>query len=78
MNAKYIMTDRGPIIFPDTFLHSAFKSFHPTSAGMVMISADNVTTYDKSLSLKLEPDVDDADMIRFFFGIGDREKKIKP
>lgn len=55
MKAKYVMTRNGPIVFPLSIEHSAFRNFNPTSAGFVLIDEKgNVSTYGKSQSLNLE------------------------
>ncbi len=33
MKGKYVMTERGPILFADTIAHSDFRDAKPTSAG---------------------------------------------
>jgi hypothetical protein len=40
LEAKYVMTDRGPIMFPDSFEHREFREFNPSSAGKVIIDED--------------------------------------
>lgn len=65
------MTDRGPIIFLDSFEHNEFKQFNPSSAGFVDLHAMpsgygakiSVTVYGESIGLKLEPDSDDQKII---------------
>ncbi len=55
MKAKYVMTDRGPILFPQSIPHDAFRTFKPISAGFVDIDIENgkYAAYGKSHSLDL-------------------------
>lgn len=69
MIAKYVMTDRGVIIFPDTFLHSEFSKFKPLSAGLVIIDEDYVKVYGESISLNLKPNKGDEEIILSSLGI---------
>ena len=73
MIAKYVMTSRGPIIFPDTFMYVEFSKFKPSSAGQVIIDKDGIMTFGDSLSLNLKPKENDDALIARAFGI----KKIK-
>lgn len=41
MKLKYVMTDKGPIIFSQSFNHSDFKQFNPKSAGLCEIAAQD-------------------------------------
>lgn len=69
MEAKYVMTDRGPIMFPDSFEHREFRGFNPSSAGKVIIDEDNVITVGNSLTLGLKSKKNDAVLISYAFGI---------
>jgi hypothetical protein len=42
MKAKYVMTDKGLIVFPLSFSHSDFKSFKPTSAGFINFYTEEI------------------------------------
>jgi len=71
MKAKYVMTGKGPIIFPDSFNHKDFAQFKPMSAGRVEVDVllpvergiKAVSTFGESVSLKLKPDKLDAELI---------------
>lgn len=72
MQGKYIMTDNGPILFPESFQHSDFKQHGPKSAGYFTIGKNknremSVFTYSDSFSLKLKPDKDDERKIKNYF-----------
>ena len=69
MQGKYVMTKRGPVLFPDTYLHVNFKSMNPVSAGMFSVKDGVVEVFGKSLSLNLEPEPRDASEIARVFGI---------
>jgi hypothetical protein len=54
-----------PVLFSDYFNHCDIKSgigWHPTSAGF--FSVIGFKTYGKSDSLKMSPDIDDAEIIK--------------
>ncbi len=68
MRAKYVMTDKGPILFPESFRHDEFKRFRPTSAGFVGLGSP-VITFGKSESLKMEPNSADGCLIEVAFDI---------
>jgi len=70
MQGKYVMTKRGPILFPDTFLHANFKSLKPVSAGMFSVKDGEVEVFGNSLSLGLKPRSQDAAEIARIFGAG--------
>ena len=53
MKVKYVMTEKGPIIFPESFNHNDFGRFCPTSAGFVQIETASVHAYGSSVSLKM-------------------------
>lgn len=67
MVAKYVITSKGPIIFPESIQHSEFKHLNPTSAGQVFFHADKdivkVLCVGESLSLRLKSDPGDAAII---------------
>lgn len=67
MIAKYIMTDRCPIIFPDTFAHEKFIDFKPISAGQITIDKDKIVTTGYSLSLNLRSEENDNKLIAYAF-----------
>ncbi len=69
MFAKYVMTEIGPIIFPDSFNHDHFSFYKPTSAGHVIIEDDEVITFGDSLSLQMKSDKSDAEKIASAFRI---------
>jgi hypothetical protein len=69
MKAKYVMMDKGPIIFPDSFSHDEFVSPHIKSAGQVMINGDEVAVFGESMSLNLKPKDGDAALIKLAFEI---------
>lgn len=69
MNAKYAMTDIGPILFPANFEHQHFRLYQPTSAGQVLIDGDQVTTFGESITLKMKCDKSDAEKIASAFGM---------
>ncbi len=68
MHGKYIMTGRGPILFPESFRHDDFKEFHPTSAGFFNAEDRIVATWGESLTLKLKPVLMDKEIIQSAFG----------
>ena len=63
MIAKYVMTNAGPIIFPDSFKHSDFLCFKPTSAGSVRIADCGVWVHGGSVSLNMQTRKEDAILI---------------
>ena len=71
MRAKYVMTSKGPILFPETFGHDDFLIFEPISAGFVIITDNSCHTYGKSISLNKEPDTYDSTLINMAFEIFD-------
>lgn len=72
MKLKYVIIDRlSPVIFLASLEHSAFRALGEiTSAGFVTFSFSGggleVTTYGKSDSLKMEPQSEDAKIIKLF------------
>ena len=73
MRIKYVMTDKGPILFPESFKHSEFRRFDPISAGFVGIEIrydgekSFLRVFGKSESLKMEPDCNDVFLIERAF-----------
>ena len=68
MKAKYVMTFAGPILFPESIPHDAFRAFQPVSAGFVSINQKgDISTYGKSVSLNLEPKEYDSILIECAF-----------
>ncbi len=54
MKAKYVMTDKGPILFPESFRHEEFRRFYPISAGFVSIpDCGHAQTFGASVSLHM-------------------------
>ncbi len=68
MRAKYVMTDKGPILFPESFKHEEFKGFKPSSAGFVLIDLI-AYTFGASGSLRMVPDPGDQLSIEKAFDI---------
>ncbi len=66
MRAKYVMTDKGPILFGPAYKHSDFAHLKPTSAGFVNLDG-GPTTYGESMSLNMAPGEDDAAIIESCF-----------
>lgn len=67
MKAKYVMTDNGIIVFPESFSHSDFSRFNPTSAGFISFGATGryepvCECYGESITLKLKSGKKDTDM----------------
>ena len=62
---KYIIIDFVfPVLFTDAIEHKKMANGRfVTSAGFVKIVDGKVEVYGDSISLKLKPDVDDADII---------------
>lgn len=62
MEAKYVMTDKGIIVFPKTFKHSDFRHLRPLSAGFIYFKDEpldrsmnlEAVCYGESESLKLQ------------------------
>ena len=69
MLGKYIMTKRGPILFPGTFMHDEFRKFEPESAGFFMIHEDKVIAHMESAGLNMRSKPEDKDKIREAFDI---------
>jgi aminoglycoside phosphotransferase family enzyme len=70
MKAKYVMTAIGPVIFPDSIKHEAFKYLKPVSAGFVMFDdKGKATTYGRSKSLDLDSRPEDAIFIEICFEV---------
>ena len=77
-DTKYVMLDGiKPIIFHQGISHDSFKALgNITSAGFVKIYYDPVDqvisagVYGESLSLKLKPNPQDADLIKMAMGHG--------
>lgn len=69
MRGKYVMTEKGPVLFPATILHASFKKLNPSSAGMFLVTDAGVKVYGRSDSLELEPEFDDADRIGRLFEV---------
>lgn len=64
MRGKYVMTDRGAILFPPSYLHSDFKHLSVTSAGEFSILPNGeVSVWGQSISLKKHSNKDDARII---------------
>lgn len=66
---KYVMTNRGPVIFPETLEHRMLKSIHSakdsiaiTSAGFVEgIDFENAKCFGESESLRMKSDAQDTE-----------------
>jgi hypothetical protein len=67
MRAKYVMTDKGPILFPQSFDHVEFAGFKPTSAGFIDCDDEAYRTHGRSISLGMEPNGMDAYLIEKAF-----------
>lgn len=74
MKMKYVMTNHGPIIFPETIEHSAFRGLHSAreerkleSAGFVHgIDFDNADCYGESETLKMKSRPEDTATLKRF------------
>ena len=66
MKGKYVMTDRGPILFPDSFGHQEFAWASPTSAGKFFVG-NLVTVSGKSIGLGLASNKKDERLIEEAF-----------
>lgn len=65
MKAKYIMTNNGIIVFPQSFSHSDFSHFKPTSAGFISFGTDGkykprCECSGESFTLKMKSDEKDT------------------
>lgn len=69
MKAKYVMTDKGPILFAYSIPHNAFRDFKPTSAGFVDVDIETgkYSAYGKSVSLNLGVHRNDSVLIECAF-----------
>lgn len=72
MKMKYVMTNHGPIIFPETIPHDAFRSLHSANAGRRLLSAgfvhginaEEAECYGESETLKMQAHNDDTKKLR--------------
>jgi hypothetical protein len=67
MKAKYVMTDKGPILFPPSFNHKEFTLFNPISAGWVDIDHTGAETFGVSVGLGMKPSTYDSILIQEAF-----------
>lgn len=64
---KYVMTRRGPIIFPEAITHSEFKRFGPKSAGFISLNGGSISAYGESVSLKMKSTPEDSMKLKIMF-----------
>ena len=76
MRAKYVMTELGPILFPETMKHSDFKDFSPTSAGIVTVTGKIVVTSGHSLTLNLKSEPGDSRLIKISLKVVEPKCKV--
>lgn len=71
---KYVMTNRGPIIFPETIEHRMLKGIHSARAGICITSAgfvdgidfENAKCHGESESLRMKSCEDDTSKLMDF------------
>lgn len=66
---KYVMTDRGPIVFHRDIMHDTFRNLEPRSAGFCGFNGTQFKAWGGSRSLNIKSAPGDAQLLNECLGI---------